>query len=373
MSLWWFDQLADLVPNHVVSTDVPDAVRGRAVVCEALEMFPVECVARGYLTGSGLLDYRAHRRGLRGRAAGRARGRQPAPGADLHARPPRPRSATTTRTSPTTRSSPTVGAERRGRAARADARGLRPGRGDRPRARHHPGRHQARVRRAGATARSCSADEVLTPDSSRFWPADEWQPGRPQPSYDKQFVRDWLPSAGERLGPDVGRAAAAAAADVVDADPGPVRRGLRAADRRDLLTERRPMRPVGVDFDAPASTSSSPTSSTRATGPSGRPACAGSRTSTATAARRHALGRRHRLSAPGRGCRSPSWSPAGSGPSAAPGAASRPTVTLVFEPMPTRTRVTATVDGDRVRGAGRVVLRRWRRAPSGRPPARGRR
>src|SRR6185436_5841045 len=57
MSLWWFDQLADLVPNHVLSTDVPDAVRGRAVVCERLEMFPVECVARGYLTGSGLREY----------------------------------------------------------------------------------------------------------------------------------------------------------------------------------------------------------------------------------------------------------------------------------------------------------------------------
>src|ERR1044072_3275020 len=59
MSLWWFDQLADLVPHHVLSTDVPDAVRGRAVICERLEMYPVECVARGYLTGSGLLDSRA--------------------------------------------------------------------------------------------------------------------------------------------------------------------------------------------------------------------------------------------------------------------------------------------------------------------------
>ena len=56
MSLWWFDQLADLVGNHVVSTDVPAAVAGRAVVCQQLDMFPVECVARGYLTGSGLLD-----------------------------------------------------------------------------------------------------------------------------------------------------------------------------------------------------------------------------------------------------------------------------------------------------------------------------
>src|SRR5438128_10912182 len=59
MSLWWFDRLADLVPNHVLSTDVPEQVRGRAVVCERLAMFPVECVARGYLTGSGLLDYRS--------------------------------------------------------------------------------------------------------------------------------------------------------------------------------------------------------------------------------------------------------------------------------------------------------------------------
>ena len=59
MSLWWFEQLADLVPNHVVSLDVPDEVAGRAVICEPLAMFPVECVARGYLTGSGLLDYEA--------------------------------------------------------------------------------------------------------------------------------------------------------------------------------------------------------------------------------------------------------------------------------------------------------------------------
>src|SRR3954463_9009818 len=59
MSLWWFERLAALVPHHVLSTDVPPAVRGRAVICERLEMYPVECVARGYLTGSGLLDYRA--------------------------------------------------------------------------------------------------------------------------------------------------------------------------------------------------------------------------------------------------------------------------------------------------------------------------
>src|SRR5262245_46343835 len=59
MSLWWFEQLADLLPNHVLSTDVPEQVAGRAVIAQRLHMFPVECVARGYLTGSGLLDYRA--------------------------------------------------------------------------------------------------------------------------------------------------------------------------------------------------------------------------------------------------------------------------------------------------------------------------
>jgi phosphoribosylaminoimidazole-succinocarboxamide synthase len=59
LSLWWFEQLADIVPHHVVSTDVPSEYAGRAVVCQRLQMFPVECVARGYLAGSGLLDYRA--------------------------------------------------------------------------------------------------------------------------------------------------------------------------------------------------------------------------------------------------------------------------------------------------------------------------
>ncbi|NBV90195.1 MAG: phosphoribosylaminoimidazolesuccinocarboxamide synthase, partial [Actinobacteria bacterium] len=58
MSLWWFDRLEDIVPNHIISTNVPTAVAGRATICERLEMFPVECVVRGYLTGSGLIDYR---------------------------------------------------------------------------------------------------------------------------------------------------------------------------------------------------------------------------------------------------------------------------------------------------------------------------
>ena len=85
MSLWWFAQLADLVPNHVRSTDVPEQVKGRAIVCEELAMYPVECVARGYLTGSGLLDYQST-----GEVCGIALPRglvdeQPAADTDLHA------------------------------------------------------------------------------------------------------------------------------------------------------------------------------------------------------------------------------------------------------------------------------------------------
>ena len=144
MSLWWFDQLAGLVGNHVVSTDVPAAVAGRAVVCERLEMFPVECVARGYLTGSGLLDYRAHRRGLRHPAARRARGRQPAARADLHARhqgrPRRPR---------------------RERRLRGRRRGDRRRLGRRAADAHHGGLRQGR-RRSPASA----ASSWPTPSSS---------------------------------------------------------------------------------------------------------------------------------------------------------------------------------------------------------------
>ena len=86
MSLWWFEQLADLVPNHVISTQVPERVRGRALVCERLDMFPVECVARGYLAGSGLLDYDATGEVCGVAAAARPGRRLPAAGADLHAR-----------------------------------------------------------------------------------------------------------------------------------------------------------------------------------------------------------------------------------------------------------------------------------------------
>jgi len=192
MSLWWFEQLADLVPHHVLSTDVPAAVRGRAVVCEELDMFPVECVARGYLTGSGLLDYRA---------TGEVCGVPLPDGLEDASRLPEPIFTPATKAALGDHDenvSYDVVADRIGAedAARlrdltlevyARAEGI---------ARDH-GIVLADTklefgRRADGTV--VLGDEVLTPDSSRFWPADDWAPGRAQASYDKQIVRDWLTS-----------------------------------------------------------------------------------------------------------------------------------------------------------------------------------
>jgi phosphoribosylaminoimidazole-succinocarboxamide synthase len=193
MSLWWFEQLADLVPNHVVSTLVPERVRGRALVCERLEMFPVECVARGYLAGSGLLDYDA---------TGEVCGVPLPPGLVDGSRLPEPIFTPATKADIGEHDENvdfdavvrTVGQETAESlrdltlAIYARAEGISRGRGiilaDT--------KFEFGARPDGTIV---LADEVLTPDSSRFWPADSWQPGRPQRSYDKQFVRDWLTSA----------------------------------------------------------------------------------------------------------------------------------------------------------------------------------
>ena len=196
MSLWWFEQLADLVPNHVVSAEVPDVVRGRAVVCERLDMFPVECVARGYLAGSGLADYRA---------TGRVCGNALPDGLEDGSRLPGPIFTPATKADLGEHDEnvdydavvATVGREDAARLrdltldVYARAEGLARGRGivlaD---TKLEFGRR--------TDGEIVLADEVLTPDSSRFWPADEWQPGRAQPAFDKQIVRDWL------TGPDSG-------------------------------------------------------------------------------------------------------------------------------------------------------------------------
>jgi phosphoribosylaminoimidazole-succinocarboxamide synthase len=192
MSLWWFERLADLVPNHVLSVDVPAEVKGRAVVCESLAMFPVECVARGYLTGSGLLDYRAT-----GEVCGIA---LPA-GLEDGSRLPEPLFTPATKAALGDHDenvsydavAGVVGAEAAGRLRDLTLRVYA--------AAEEMSRERGIIladtklefgSRPDGTV--VLADEVLTPDSSRFWPADEWRPGRPQASYDKQIVRDWLTS-----------------------------------------------------------------------------------------------------------------------------------------------------------------------------------
>jgi phosphoribosylaminoimidazole-succinocarboxamide synthase len=191
MSLWWFEQLADLAPHHVVSTHVPDAVRGRAVVCEALDMFPVECVARGYLAGSGLADYRT---------SGRVCGIALPEGLEDGSRLPEPIFTPATKAALGDHDEnvdydavvDTVGAEDASAlremtlAVYARAEGIARARGM-----ILADTKLEFGRRTGERA-IVLADEVLTPDSSRFWPADEWQPGRAQPAFDKQVVRDWL-------------------------------------------------------------------------------------------------------------------------------------------------------------------------------------
>jgi len=192
MSRWWFDRLADLVPGHLVpggDASVPESVRGRAVVCEPLDMYAVECVARGYLTGSGLLDYRAT-----GEVCGIA---LPA-GLEDGSRLPEPVFTPATKAAlgdhdenvsyAAVESS--IGTERAAElrdltlAVYSRAEGV--------------AREQGIVLAdtklefgARSDGTTVLGDEVLTPDSSRFWPADRWRPGRAQPSYDKQTVRDW--------------------------------------------------------------------------------------------------------------------------------------------------------------------------------------
>lgn len=192
MSLWWFDRLADLVPNHVLSTQVPERVRGRALVCERLEMYPVECVARGYLTGSGLLDYEA---------TGEVCGVPLPPGLVDGSRLPEAIFTPATKAA-IGEHDENVSFEAVVETVGADvAERLR----DLTLAVYE--RAEAVARERGIILADTKlefgvrpdgtivlADEVLTPDSSRFWPADSWQPGHAQPSFDKQFVRDWLVS-----------------------------------------------------------------------------------------------------------------------------------------------------------------------------------
>jgi phosphoribosylaminoimidazole-succinocarboxamide synthase len=195
MSMFWFELLADLVPNHVVAVDdprIPDDVRGRAMLVRRLDMLPVECVARGYLTGSGLLDYRA---------TGAVCGIALPVGLVEASRLPEPIFTPATKAALGDHDEnvtfdavvDTVGAER-AEQLRALTLALY------SRATDHAATRglllaDTKVEFGLQGNAMVLGDEVLTPDSSRFWPADGYAAGHPQPSFDKQYVRDWLTSA----------------------------------------------------------------------------------------------------------------------------------------------------------------------------------
>ncbi|MDZ7576779.1 MAG: phosphoribosylaminoimidazolesuccinocarboxamide synthase [Candidatus Nanopelagicales bacterium] len=193
MSLWWFERLADLVPNHVISASVPQSVAGRALICARLDMFPVECVVRGYLTGSGLADYRA---------SGGVCGLRLPPGLTDGSRLPEALFTPSTKAAIGDHDEnidfdAVVDAIGEGDAAELKRISI---------ATYSRAEAIARDRgiiladtkfefgRRASDGRIVLADEVLTPDSSRFWSAADWRPGGPQPSFDKQYVRDWLTS-----------------------------------------------------------------------------------------------------------------------------------------------------------------------------------
>ncbi|MEV7727263.1 phosphoribosylaminoimidazolesuccinocarboxamide synthase [Streptomyces sp. NPDC087917] len=218
LSLWWFDQLADLVPNHVVSTDLPAGApadwAGRTLICQNLDMVPVECVARGYLTGSGLAEYRQTRT-----VCGLALPEGLVDGSELPAPifTPAAKAAVGEHDENvsyeevvrTTDAETAAVLRRTTLDVYARARDIARERGiilaDT--------KFEFGFDEAGKLV---AADEVLTPDSSRFWPADLWEPGHAQPSYDKQYVRDWLSSPASGWDPKGELPPPALPQDVVD-------------------------------------------------------------------------------------------------------------------------------------------------------------
>jgi phosphoribosylaminoimidazole-succinocarboxamide synthase len=194
LSLFWFELLEDIVPNHIISDDVPNEVADRAVIVKPLDMFEIECVARGYLTGSGLSEYKENQA-----VCGNSLPVGLVDGSQL------PKNIFT----PATKAEigdhdinidfesavKIVGTE--------DAVQLR----DLTLSLYETAADFARSRgiiladtkfEFGRDAKGVITlgDEALTPDSSRFWEADTWQPGSAQSSFDKQFVRDFLTNSG---------------------------------------------------------------------------------------------------------------------------------------------------------------------------------
>ena len=195
MSIFWFELTGDIVPNHFISEDVPEEVTDRAMRVRRLEMYPIECVVRGYLSGSGWREYRE---------SGAVCGIELPSGLRESDRLPEPIFTPATKAEigdhdeniDFERAAEIVGDRALMEELRQVSIDLY------ARAAEHAaergiiladtkfelGRHPG--------AEIVLADEVLTPDSSRFWPADSYEPGRSQPSFDKQYVRDWADDAG---------------------------------------------------------------------------------------------------------------------------------------------------------------------------------
>lgn len=213
LSLWWFEQLADIVPNHVVSADVPDLVAGRAVRVRRLTMLPVECVARAYLTGGGLREYRADRH-----VSGVLLPEGLVDGSQL----PEPVFTPSTKAPKGEHDAPmsfaeveeAIGPELATRARDLTVAILK--RGNEIAAERGILIADTKVEFGVEDDQLVLADEVLTPDSSRFWPAGEWEPGHTQPSFDKEFVREWLLSPESGWDKDSGQAPPELPADVVE-------------------------------------------------------------------------------------------------------------------------------------------------------------
>jgi phosphoribosylaminoimidazole-succinocarboxamide synthase len=214
LSLWWFDQLADLVPNHVVSASgMPAEVAGRAVLVRRLEMLPVECVARAYLTGGGLREYRAD---------GHVSGVRLPEGLTDGSRLPEPVFTPSTKAPKGEHDEPMTYAQVEsavGLELAAEARDLTVAilaRGNEIAAQRGILIADTKVEFGVEGGRLVLADEVLTPDSSRFWPADQWEPGHPQPSFDKEYVREWLTSPASGWDKDCGEPPPPLPAEVIE-------------------------------------------------------------------------------------------------------------------------------------------------------------
>ncbi|NKQ55262.1 phosphoribosylaminoimidazolesuccinocarboxamide synthase [Amycolatopsis sp. K13G38] len=192
LSSWWFEHFRDVVPNHVISTtDVPEECAGRAVRCRQLKMVQVECIARGYLAGLGLKEYQKY---------GTVSGVALPPGLVEGSRLPEPIFTPTTKATEGHDEFITFDDVVR-QEGREIAERLRELTLDiyRRGAEHAAGQGiivaDTKLEFGlDADGVLTLGDEVLTSDSSRFWPADQWEPGRPQYAFDKQFVREWANS-----------------------------------------------------------------------------------------------------------------------------------------------------------------------------------